>query len=859
MTRTKVFAILTVLILCVSAQGSFAQKGTDAYVDKNGVLRWGKTNEEIKAFGINYTAMFAHAYRTAKRWNIPLEKAIDDDVYHFSRLGFDLFRVHVWDTEISDTLGNLIVNDNLKLFDYTLKKMKDRGMKFVITPIAYWGNGWPERDDKTPGFSAKYGKGDCLTNPDAIKAQEKYLNQFLDHVNPYTNVAYKNDPDIIAFEISNEPHHGEAPEKVTAFISKMVKSMRATGCRKPILYNISHSIHLVDAYFKADIQGGTFQWYPTNLGAGHELEGNLLRNLEHYRIPFAENPGFKKGAKIVYEFDAADVGRSYIYPAMARSFRTAGMQIATHFAYDPTFMAHVNTEYGTHYMNLVYTPQKALSLMIAGEVFHRVPMYKTFGQYPDNTTFGEFKISYEKDLAEMVTPTTYLYTNNTSTPIADQSKLEKIAGFGNSAVVNYEGQGAYFLDRLESGVWRLEVMPDAIWKHDPFEKTSLKKTIAFVQWKSWPMSVSLSDLGENFSVKGINDGNSVSEQSKGKDFSVSPGTYLLIKNGKQTSIKPGDRYKNIIVKEFAAPAATLKETIVKHDPARELSAGSDYVVEALIVSPDPVSVELYAAAPGSWMEKLAMEKTTGNTYRATIPSRFIKEGTLRYHIVVDRNSQRYTYPTGIQTHPWDWDFYDRSPYSVSVQKANSPLVLFAAKEDTDNLMRPWIRNSNTVPLASGAELTIPIEKLFVPDPENRGAASTYDYSMQLYIGQKAANRKVELSRLKNLTVTGRTTDEKSRPIQVALITKSGDAFGGLIQIDQNSKEYKISLAELKPVKVVSLPRPYPTFLPYFVEDNKAGNFDVTDIEFLQISVGPGLSEEQKTQSHGIAIESIRLE
>jgi hypothetical protein len=859
-TTAKVFVSSLVLILCVLGQFSYAQKTNDAYVDKNGVLRWGKTNEEVKAFGINYTAMFAHAYRTAKRWNIPLEKAIDDDVYHFARLGFDLFRVHVWDTEISDTVGNLLTNENLRLFDYTLKKMKDRGMKFVITPIAYWGNGWPERDDKTPGFSAKHGKGNCLTNPDAIKAQEKYLNQFLDHVNPYTNVAYKNDPDIIAFEISNEPHHNEAPEKVTEFINKMVKSMRATGCKKPILYNISHSIHLMDAYFKADIQGGTFQWYPTNLGAGHELEGNLLRNLEIYKIPFAENPGFKKGAKIVYEFDAADVGRSYIYPAMARSFRTAGMQIATHFAYDPTFMAHVNTEYGTHYMNLVYAPQKALSLMIAGEVFHRVPMYKSFGQYPDNTTFGDFEISYEKDLAEMVTPTTYLYTNNTSTAISDLSKLEKIAGFGNSNVVNYQGQGVYFLDRLESGVWRLEVMPDAIWKHDPFEKTSLKKTIALIQWQSWRMSIDLPDLGENFSIKGVNDGNSFSGSSKGKDFVISPGTYLLVKNGKQTGIKPEDRFKNIVVKEFAAPEATLKEVIVKHDPAKEFSPGNDYQVDAAIFSPDPISVELYAAAPGSWMEKLPVERVTGNSYKATIPSRFVKEGTLRYHFVIERGGQRYTYPSGLQTHPWDWDFYDRSPYVVTIIKANSPVVLFSPKIDGDYLMRPWIRNSTTIPLASGgAELTLPIEKLFVPDPENRTAAGIYDYSMQVYIGEKATTRKADISRAKNLIVSGRSLDQKERPIQVALITKSGDAFGGLVQVNGDPKEYKISLSELKPVKVVSLPRPYPTFLPYFVEDNKSGKFDVSEIEFLQISVGPGMNEEQKIQSHGIAIESIRLE
>lgn len=81
------------------------------------------------------------------------KKIIDNDVYHFSRLGFDLYRVHVWDTEISDTLGNLIENEQLDTFDYLLKKLKEKNIKFVITPIAFWGNGWPEPDEDTPGIS----------------------------------------------------------------------------------------------------------------------------------------------------------------------------------------------------------------------------------------------------------------------------------------------------------------------------------------------------------------------------------------------------------------------------------------------------------------------------------------------------------------------------------------------------------------------------------------------------------------------------------------------------------------------------------------------------------------------------------
>ena len=153
-----------------------------------------------------------------------------------------------------------------------------------------------------------------------------------------------------------------------------------------------------------------------------------------------------------------------MYPAMARSFREAGIQIATHFAYDPTFLAYANTEYNTHYMNLNYTPHKALALMIASKIFHEVPMNKDLGTYPENLEFGDFEISYEGDIASYNSGETFIYTNTNTIEPKNFATLNKIAGHGSSEIIKYDGKGAYFLDKLEDGIWRLEVMPDPILK-----------------------------------------------------------------------------------------------------------------------------------------------------------------------------------------------------------------------------------------------------------------------------------------------------------------------------------------------------------------------------------------------------------
>ena len=147
--------------LWLSALLVLAQNNDDVFVDENGVMRWPDTNEIVTGFGVNYTVPFAHAYRSAKKLGKDPKDAIDEDIYHFKRLGFDLYRVHVWDCEISDSLGNLLENEHLKLFDYLLNQLQANGINYVLTPIAFWGNGWPERNEDTPGFSSKYGNQPC--------------------------------------------------------------------------------------------------------------------------------------------------------------------------------------------------------------------------------------------------------------------------------------------------------------------------------------------------------------------------------------------------------------------------------------------------------------------------------------------------------------------------------------------------------------------------------------------------------------------------------------------------------------------------------------------------------------------------
>lgn len=854
--------MLICLLIPADLRGQHKSSTNHVYVDDNGVMRWEKNHNEVKGFGVNYTVPFAHAYRSAKRMGIDPKEAIDNDVYHFSRLGFDLYRLHVWDTEVSDTLGNLINNEHLKLFDYLLKKLKEKQINYIITPLAFWGNGWPEPDENSPGFSNKYGKNDCLTNPEAIKAQENYLYQFLNHVNPYTGLAYKNDPNLIAFEISNEPQHHGTENETTNYINRMVASMRKTECKKPIFYNVSHSVHLAEAYFKADIQGGTFQWYPTGLTHQKELIGNLLPNVDNYNIPFNHIIKENKKAKLVYEFDAADVGKSYMYPAMARSFRKAGIQLATQFAYDPTYLAYANTEYNTHYMNLVYTPQKALSLMISSEVFHQIPRNKDFGKYPDNTTFDDFKVDYLNDLAEYNSENKFIYTNNTSTIPKNEKKLKKITGFGNSPLVKYTGLGAYFFDKIDKGIWRLEVLPDAIWVEDPFGRNSLKKTVAVINWTTHNMALNIKDLGVDFNIEAINDDNEYTTTVANSSFNITPGTYILTKKGHHKNLSPNDAFGVNKLKDFYAPKTTVTQPWLKHVTTNEITENTAITLTVQFVAPkQPRQIQIVLG--GNYKPVIIdMVNTSSYNYSGTIPAEKVIIGDLNYNIVVKTDQNKFiTYPEGEEGRPFDWDFYKTNPYKIRVVSKENPVQLFNAEDDSAFLVREWVNSIKTVPTenVNESEYQVNIENLLQKEVKTLEGENIYSYSFKHSIKEEIKQKQANLSSKKNIVLKGRSLNDKSCKLEIAFIMNDGAAFGGIIDINPKRDDYILPIKDLKMVKTVTLPRPYPSFLPYYFDHNLNSDFNINAVESLQFSIGPGIPENEIKNKHGIAIISVKLE
>ncbi|WAJ71684.1 hypothetical protein [Catenovulum adriaticum] len=875
--KLKTFSKLKLSFACAAAlvfNAPVAASNSPTYVE-NGVLKW-TNGDEVALFGVNYNVPFAHGYRAIKRAGIDHKKAIDMDVDHIARLGLTAYRIHIWDRQISDHQGNLLTlkdgNDHLDLFDYAVKKFAEKNIKVVITTISWWGSGWPEPDPTEPGFSSLYEKYQMNQNPEAIKAQQKYLTQFLNHVNPYTGKTYQQDENIIAFELFNEPKHTATPQKSAAYIEKLIKTAKDAGVTKPLFYNTSEQGYDPDfakALCETSIDGVAFQWYPTGLVKNSRFNSNVLPIVTRYTNPFADIKACDNKAKMVYEFDAADIDNAYTYPVMARSFREAGFQWATQFAYDPSVIAHTNSEYNTHYLNLLYTPKKAISLMIAAQVFTRQQRLANAGSYPQNNQFGEFNIDPVNNLSELNSDTHFYYSNSTQSQPVNPKKLQHIAGTSNSKAVQYSGSGAYFLDKLDSGVWQLEVYPDMQLIEDPYQNSSEHREVRRLFQTEQNMKLELTGLGNSFYIKGLNENNNFQTQAKSAEFKIKPGIYLLSKKQSVDS--------NITAKidtYFNLPELSIKQLnntphhhpiTVFHQPQREINQADKKVFKVQVSSEQTIeSVELWVKYKGHRdFTALPMQQADDHWYQLNLPNTqdWNKAGQLEYMFVVKQANQTTTLPGHIKGKPSDWNFVAKQNtnnfplyYKTNLKLKDAPVTLFDANQVQNAFVYPaqakaqWQYVSGQ--MGNGLAIQLSID----------GLDKTHNPLLRATLAEDNAMQHRQLTGYNTLVLKAKSASVAEH-LQFALLNKHGLAYGASVKIGTDWQYVLIPLNKLKPVDTI-LPQAYPMFMPSVYPANKVksqtfSTDDLTDMQGFQLSFDAS-KNSNLSNWHAVEIESVSL-
>lgn len=548
-------------------------------VCRDGVLRY-EDGSEVALFGLNIQTALSWEYRSRLQpLNIPLEAAtlnrlFDENLEHFDTLGTGVIRAHLLPSDFSDGEGNLRESVYLDALDHMLAKCSDRGIYVYLTLLN-------EMNTPDDGSFVKGHERDTWLFDDAfVKHAETYVKALLSHPNRYSGRALKDEPSLGLIELQNEPAYldyaavqqdsnqpyrrvfeqwlagRDAPDVlfqayrygvVRRWIDRLCGAVRSTGAAQPILYNLNWSRFIgskedvFQAVADSQVDGVSFCLYP---GQGSvpspywahpaELSGeNFLPYLrtagsDYGYLRWVLGQRFSHKAKCVYEFETMYNQSGYLYPAMARLFRSLGVQVAQMWEYTLSPVAEHHG--GSHYLNLYCTPRKAAAFRVASEVFRHTPRYQPL-QVTDDTTILEphFAASYEHDVSVIAEPDVLAYTGSLAwQPIPLPEHPQRIVGTGSSKLVSYDGSGVYDV-KVGDETIEIQIYPDVERVREAWQRPLKDRpvTVKLLPEAEHRFTLRLSDWDGSCRVERLDPAGEVTNAATGISFIATAGRYRV--------------------------------------------------------------------------------------------------------------------------------------------------------------------------------------------------------------------------------------------------------------------------------------------------------------------------------------------
>ena len=486
-------------------------------VVKEGVLQY-EDGGEVSLWGVNFQTMISWEYLNyLQPSGVPLDskalkKITDENLDQLVLMGCNVCRCHLGPGDFTDAQGHLVNTIYLDQLDYFLAACRVRSIYVHLTLLNNMGES--QKDSYVYPYRRNPRKPDWMLRQSLVTSSERYVQALLNRINPYTHMVYHDEPAVGLIEVINEPAFysytemqtnpacnwlktmfkdwrvengktsGNAAEVYDGFsyamakkyIDRMYAVIRGTGAKQPVIWNIlnpwwtdSHE-PILQAVADSKVEAISMCHYPHSpqLDKKHPTDQtpiNLLpRNVEAYGPGLHDHHNFfetrfANKAKVIYEFENVYNQCAYLYPADARLFRSLGAQSATMWRY--SLMPGALNEMGSHYLNLLTTPEKAVSFMIGGEAMKQAPRYARYDTATqDVMQFGNCYLSFSKNNSLFCDGKRLLYARNMDKfPIPVSDTVRQITATGSSPWVSYGGNGVYFInigkDQLD-----LEVMPN---------------------------------------------------------------------------------------------------------------------------------------------------------------------------------------------------------------------------------------------------------------------------------------------------------------------------------------------------------------------------------------------------------------
>ncbi len=156
-----------------------------------------------------------HATNLTGPANFPKHEEADLLAERLARFGINCVRLHYFDSaygtfmfdplpgivEENETTQKILSAEQRDRQDYLISALKKRGI--YVDMNLHVARFWDERDGFEKG-GPWANKGTDNYEPRMIEEQKKYARELLTHVNPYTGLAYIEEPSVAVIEINNE-------------------------------------------------------------------------------------------------------------------------------------------------------------------------------------------------------------------------------------------------------------------------------------------------------------------------------------------------------------------------------------------------------------------------------------------------------------------------------------------------------------------------------------------------------------------------------------------------------------------------------------------------------------------------------
>lgn len=301
------------------------------------------------------------------------------------------------------------------------------------------------------------------------------------------------------------------------------------------------------------------------------------------------------------------------------------------------------------------------------------------------------------------------------------------------------------------------------------------------------MGIRLADLGEDFSVEPLNEGNAVRARASNGTIRIPPGVYLLRRAGVTGGEwKTAALTNRIGLGEFFALPGKDAPVVVRHEPASGWVGGKPLPLSFTVAGagePEEASLE-FVAAGAPEPRRLPVKRERAYHYAATVPASWLASGQARYRLALRIAARVEGFPTnapGAASNAW---------WQVPVLPRAATVPLFEANRHSVKPQAPLAWKQSLVPgmTAGRRAARLAVEK-FGPPPSS--------ISFRNELAEELEPWRDLLASRAILRVRARGLEPSTQSVEVVLLERDGSAWGANVPLTPEWRDARVPLASLR--------------------------------------------------------------